>query len=63
MVGHFAKHASAESRAALYDSVNVMPFANLEYPDGARKLHEIEHATPTQTRRRSPRGRALTLST
>jgi hypothetical protein len=40
----FASRVSQVSRAALHDPVNVMPFANLEFPKGTAKAHGITGA-------------------
>jgi hypothetical protein len=45
MLGSFASNVSGGSRAALYDTERVMPFANLEFPKGVRKDHGVEKAT------------------
>jgi hypothetical protein len=44
MLAAFAANVDPDERAALADKEHVMPFANLEYPPGTRKLHGISGA-------------------
>jgi hypothetical protein len=43
-IRHFADHVSDATRKRLYDPVQVMPFANLEFPNGNSKNHGIRGA-------------------
>jgi len=44
-VARFAENVSEAARTGLYDSVRVMPFANLEFPKHTRKRHGIRGAS------------------
>jgi hypothetical protein len=48
-IGHFAEHVSEKTRAVLHDAARVMPFANLEFPNGVRKAHGITGARAPKT--------------
>jgi hypothetical protein len=52
MLEAFAGGVSDETRAALYDTTHVMPFANLEDGQGRRKAHGIKGATAPRVRGR-----------
>jgi hypothetical protein len=43
-IRYFGNHVSDATRKRLYDSVRVMPFANLEFPKGNSKNHGIRGA-------------------
>lgn len=43
-LAEFAEGVSSAARARLHDDERVMPFANLEYPQGVRKSHGITGA-------------------
>lgn len=49
LLGAFRSGLSPESREALFDPVNSMPFANLEYPKGVAKRHGIRGAKASKT--------------
>lgn len=51
MLERFVARVGPGSRAALHDSINVMPFANLEYPKKVYKQHGIEKARAPRTKR------------
>lgn len=40
-IARFAEHVSPSTRMRLHDPVRVMPFANLEFPQGSAKNHGI----------------------
>lgn len=50
MLDAFAASLSDETKAALYDAVHVMPFANLEDGRGGRKAHGIRGARAPRVR-------------
>jgi hypothetical protein len=50
-IGYFAEHVSEKTRASLHDPVRVMPFANLEFPQGSPKNHGIRGARAPKIRR------------
>lgn len=47
----FASQVSETARAGLHDPVNLMPFANLEFPKGTFKAHGIRGACAPKARR------------
>jgi hypothetical protein len=53
-IRRFASHVSDGTRAQLYDSVRVMPFANLEFPKGNRKGHGIRGASAPKRKAPAP---------
>jgi hypothetical protein len=50
-IERFAEHVSTQTRAGLHDRVRVMPFANLEYPQGNSKAHGITGARAPKTKK------------
>jgi hypothetical protein len=52
MLNAFAERLSDETRSALYDAAQIMPFANLRDGQGRRKAQGIEGARAPRVRRR-----------
>jgi len=59
-LARFASQVTAASRSRVHDPVNVMPFANLEFPPGVRKAHGIRGARAPRASARSPRRAGVT---
>jgi hypothetical protein len=45
LLGEFVKSVSQQTKILLYDPAHLFPFANMEYPPGVRKDHNITGAT------------------
>jgi hypothetical protein len=50
-IERFAEHVSTQTRAGLHDRLRVMPFANLEHPQGNSKAHGITGARAPKTKK------------
>lgn len=50
-IARFAEHVSAATRSRLRDPVRLMPFANLEFPQGNAKDHGVRGARAPKARR------------